>query len=136
MEKFQQKPGCNRTALQVLCDVFNCPVYIQDVANSACLGCAYRAKHGNAFPSISLIGFVPHRPPPFKTSELNLRRFKVPPPPFPQPCNALLHHEPPPPTTHTSHPFPLSGTTVFSSPLPFNAACPTEDHIYSVHKQT
>ena len=31
---------------QVLSDVFNSPVYIQDVANSACLGCAYRAKHG------------------------------------------------------------------------------------------
>merc|ERR1712150_104851 len=36
----------NKAILQVLSDVFNAPVYIQDVANSACLGCAYRAKHG------------------------------------------------------------------------------------------
>ena len=33
-------------SFQVLSDVFNAPVYVQDVANSACLGCAYRAKHG------------------------------------------------------------------------------------------
>ena len=31
----------------MLADVFNAPVYtIKDTANSACLGCAYRAKHG------------------------------------------------------------------------------------------
>ncbi|XP_038046512.1 xylulose kinase-like [Patiria miniata] len=36
----------NRAILQVLSDVFNAPVYVLDVANSACLGCAYRAKHG------------------------------------------------------------------------------------------
>ena len=37
----------NKTILQVLADVFNAPVYtIKDTANSACLGCAYRAKHG------------------------------------------------------------------------------------------
>lgn len=32
--------------VQVMADVFNSPVYVQDVANSACLGGAYRAKHG------------------------------------------------------------------------------------------
>lgn len=37
----------NVAILQVLADVFNAPVYtIKDTANSACLGCAYRAKHG------------------------------------------------------------------------------------------
>lgn len=37
----------NRAILQVIADVFNAPVYtIKDTANSACLGCAYRAKHG------------------------------------------------------------------------------------------
>ncbi|ELT90820.1 hypothetical protein CAPTEDRAFT_218878 [Capitella teleta] len=36
----------NAAILQVLADVFNTDVYVQDVANSACLGCAYRAKHG------------------------------------------------------------------------------------------
>ncbi|XP_072173716.1 xylulose kinase-like [Diadema setosum] len=38
--------SANTAILQVLSDVFNAPVYVQDVANSACLGCAYRAKHG------------------------------------------------------------------------------------------
>ncbi|KAK2548131.1 Xylulose kinase [Acropora cervicornis] len=37
----------NVAILQVLADVFNAPVYtIKGTANSACLGCAYRAKHG------------------------------------------------------------------------------------------
>uniref|UniRef100_A0AAY4AA96 Xylulose kinase n=1 Tax=Denticeps clupeoides TaxID=299321 RepID=A0AAY4AA96_9TELE len=36
----------NTDILQVLSDVFNAPVYTIDVANSACLGCAYRAAHG------------------------------------------------------------------------------------------
>ncbi|KAL1006415.1 hypothetical protein UPYG_G00072080 [Umbra pygmaea] len=36
----------NKDILQVLSDVFNAPVYTIDVANSACLGCAYRAMHG------------------------------------------------------------------------------------------
>lgn len=37
----------NQAILQVLSDVFNAPVYIiPGTANSACLGCAYRAKHG------------------------------------------------------------------------------------------
>lgn len=36
----------NKDILQVLSDVFNAPVYTIDVANSACLGCAYRALHG------------------------------------------------------------------------------------------
>ena len=31
---------------QVLSDVFDAPVYTKDVANSACLGSAYRAVHG------------------------------------------------------------------------------------------
>lgn len=33
---------------QVLSDVFNAPVYAIDLSNSACLGSAYRALHGNA----------------------------------------------------------------------------------------
>uniref|UniRef100_A0A671NMM2 Xylulose kinase n=1 Tax=Sinocyclocheilus anshuiensis TaxID=1608454 RepID=A0A671NMM2_9TELE len=36
----------NKDILQVLSDVFSAPVYIIDVTNSACLGCAYRAVHG------------------------------------------------------------------------------------------
>ncbi|XP_068209917.1 xylulose kinase-like [Palaemon carinicauda] len=36
----------NTSLLQVLADVFNTPVYTMEIANSACLGCAYRAKHG------------------------------------------------------------------------------------------
>ncbi|KAJ8010627.1 hypothetical protein DPEC_G00077040 [Dallia pectoralis] len=36
----------NKDILQVLSDVFNAPVYTIDVANSACLGSAYRALHG------------------------------------------------------------------------------------------
>lgn len=37
----------NQAILQVLSDVFNAAVYtIPGTANSACLGCAYRAKHG------------------------------------------------------------------------------------------
>uniref|UniRef100_A0A8D0HPG7 Xylulose kinase n=1 Tax=Sphenodon punctatus TaxID=8508 RepID=A0A8D0HPG7_SPHPU len=38
----------NKDILQVLSDVFNAPVYTIDTANSACLGCAYRAIHGKA----------------------------------------------------------------------------------------
>ncbi|XP_057178795.1 xylulose kinase isoform X2 [Triplophysa rosa] len=38
--------SANQDILQVLCDVFNAPVYTIDVMNSACLGCAYRALHG------------------------------------------------------------------------------------------
>ncbi len=37
----------NLAILQVLSDIFLAPVYtIPGTANSACLGCAYRAKHG------------------------------------------------------------------------------------------
>ncbi|TSK16086.1 Xylulose kinase [Bagarius yarrelli] len=36
----------NKDILQVLSDVFNAPVYTINVANSSCLGCAYRALHG------------------------------------------------------------------------------------------
>nr|XP_039267445.1 xylulose kinase-like [Styela clava] len=36
----------NPEILQVLADVFGAPVYTLDTSNSACLGCAYRAKHG------------------------------------------------------------------------------------------
>nr|XP_018668028.1 xylulose kinase-like [Ciona intestinalis] len=36
----------NQEILQVLSDVFQSPVYTLDTLNSACLGCAYRAKHG------------------------------------------------------------------------------------------
>ena len=37
----------NQAILQVLSDIFHAPVYtIPGTANSACLGCAYRAKHG------------------------------------------------------------------------------------------
>lgn len=36
----------NKAILQVLSDVFNAPVYVTDVPNSAALGGCYRAKHG------------------------------------------------------------------------------------------
>ncbi|XP_074641993.1 xylulose kinase-like [Tubulanus polymorphus] len=36
----------NTAVLQVLADVFNMPVFVQNVRNSAALGCAFRAKHG------------------------------------------------------------------------------------------
>ncbi|MFT7816077.1 xylulose kinase isoform X2 [Arapaima gigas] len=36
----------NNDVLQVLSDVFCAPVYTIDTTNSACLGCAFRAKHG------------------------------------------------------------------------------------------
>ncbi|XP_066540187.1 xylulose kinase isoform X2 [Hoplias malabaricus] len=39
----------NKDILQVLSDVFNAPVYTIDVANSACLGSAYRAMHDSTF---------------------------------------------------------------------------------------
>ena len=36
----------NLAILNVIADVFDAPVFtIKDTANSACLGCAYRAKH-------------------------------------------------------------------------------------------
>ncbi|XP_078520473.1 xylulose kinase [Lissotriton helveticus] len=38
--------SCNQEILQVLSDVFGAPVYTIDTANSASLGCAYRAIHG------------------------------------------------------------------------------------------
>uniref|UniRef100_A0A8C8I6R9 Xylulose kinase n=1 Tax=Oncorhynchus tshawytscha TaxID=74940 RepID=A0A8C8I6R9_ONCTS len=40
----------NKDILQVLSDVFYAPVYTIDVANSACLGCGYRALFSNAGP--------------------------------------------------------------------------------------
>ncbi|XP_046492636.1 xylulose kinase [Neodiprion pinetum] len=36
----------NKAILQVLADVFNSPVYVSELANSAMLGGAYQAKHG------------------------------------------------------------------------------------------
>lgn len=36
----------NKAILQVLSDVFNSPVYVSELANSAMLGGAYQAKHG------------------------------------------------------------------------------------------
>ena len=37
----------NPAILRVIADVFDAPVFVlKDTANSACLGCAYRAKHG------------------------------------------------------------------------------------------
>ncbi|XP_036143453.1 xylulose kinase [Monomorium pharaonis] len=36
----------NKAILQVLSDVFNSPVYISKIANSAMMGAAYQAKHG------------------------------------------------------------------------------------------
>ncbi|XP_046574443.1 xylulose kinase-like isoform X1 [Haliotis rubra] len=48
----------NTAILQVLSDVFNAPVYIKDVANSAALGCAFRAKHswlGPGVPSTEVV---------------------------------------------------------------------------------
>ncbi|XP_015183446.1 PREDICTED: xylulose kinase isoform X3 [Polistes dominula] len=38
--------SANKTILQVLADVFNSPVYISEVTNSAMMGAAYQAKHG------------------------------------------------------------------------------------------
>ncbi|XP_068092022.1 xylulose kinase isoform X2 [Hyperolius riggenbachi] len=38
----------NKEILQVLSDIFNAPVHTIATANSACLGCAYRAAHGIA----------------------------------------------------------------------------------------
>ncbi|KAM4028971.1 xylulose kinase isoform 2-T4 [Anomaloglossus baeobatrachus] len=40
--------SCNQEILQVLSDIFNAPVHTIATANSACLGCAYRAAHGLA----------------------------------------------------------------------------------------
>ncbi|KAM3928292.1 xylulose kinase [Leptodactylus fuscus] len=40
--------SCNQDILQVLSDIFNAPVHTIATANSACLGCAYRAAHGLA----------------------------------------------------------------------------------------
>ncbi|XP_012286232.1 xylulose kinase isoform X2 [Orussus abietinus] len=37
--------SANKAILQVLADVFNSPVYISDVSNSARMGAAYQAKH-------------------------------------------------------------------------------------------
>nr|XP_032634443.1 xylulose kinase isoform X6 [Chelonoidis abingdonii] len=55
----------NKEILQVLSDVFNAPVYTIDTANSACLGCAYRAIHGLvAETSVSLAEVVKLAPEP------------------------------------------------------------------------
>lgn len=43
--------SCNQDILQVLSDIFNAPVHTIATANSACLGCAYRAAHGHALKS-------------------------------------------------------------------------------------
>lgn len=37
--------SANKTILQVMANVFNCPVYIQKTPEAACLGAAYRAKY-------------------------------------------------------------------------------------------
>ena len=50
----------------MIANVFNAPVYtIKDTANSACLGCAYRAKHGleRAERGASFMGVVQAAPP-------------------------------------------------------------------------
>lgn len=52
----------NKALLQVLADVFNIPVYVQTVANSACLGSAYRAKHGYLGGTISFEEVVENAP--------------------------------------------------------------------------
>nr|XP_023956726.1 xylulose kinase isoform X3 [Chrysemys picta bellii] len=55
----------NKEILQVLSDVFSAPVYTIDTANSACLGCAYRAIHGLvAETSVSLVDVVKLAPEP------------------------------------------------------------------------
>ncbi|KAK2575698.1 hypothetical protein KPH14_012088 [Odynerus spinipes] len=38
--------SANKAILQVLSDVFNSPVYISEIINSAMMGAAYQAKHG------------------------------------------------------------------------------------------
>lgn len=37
--------SANKSILQVMADVFNCPVYIKNTPEAACLGAAYRAKY-------------------------------------------------------------------------------------------
>ncbi|KAF5273037.1 hypothetical protein FQR65_LT04779 [Abscondita terminalis] len=49
--------SCNKAILQVMADVFNAPVYVLDITNSAAVGSAYQAKIGlhepeNAFKEI------------------------------------------------------------------------------------
>ncbi|XP_005101637.1 xylulose kinase [Aplysia californica] len=48
----------NQAILQVLSDVFNSPVYIKDVPNSACLGNAARAKHTLLGPNVPFSSVV------------------------------------------------------------------------------
>ncbi|XP_075941362.1 xylulose kinase isoform X3 [Anarhichas minor] len=45
--------SANKDILQVLCDVFNAPVYTIDLLNSASLGSAYRALHGMMSESVA-----------------------------------------------------------------------------------
>ncbi|XP_059170004.1 xylulose kinase-like isoform X2 [Physella acuta] len=54
----------NKDILQVLADVFNTPVYVKDVPNSACLGCAIRAKHTSLGGDVtySQVAHIPHCP--------------------------------------------------------------------------
>ncbi|XP_053715108.1 xylulose kinase [Synchiropus splendidus] len=48
----------NPALLQVLANVFKAPVYTIDVPNSACLGAAYRALHGELGPDVSFFSAV------------------------------------------------------------------------------
>ncbi|XP_072268676.1 xylulose kinase [Pyxicephalus adspersus] len=59
--------SCNQEILQVLSDIFNAPVHTIAIANSACLGCSYRAAHGLSLKS-SPISFADV----FKPVELKL----------------------------------------------------------------
>ena len=61
----------NLAILQVIADVFYAPVFaIQDTANSACLGCAYRAKHGwERSNGRSFMDVVSEAPPYIKVAE-------------------------------------------------------------------
>ncbi|CAG5119473.1 unnamed protein product [Candidula unifasciata] len=54
----------NVDILQVLSDVFNSPVYVKDVPNSACFGCAVRAKHTLLGPSVPFSEVVKSLDPP------------------------------------------------------------------------
>ncbi|KAI8778254.1 xylulose kinase [Biomphalaria glabrata] len=54
----------NKEILQVLADVFNSPVYVKDVPNSACLGCALRAKHTSLGPDVSFSEVAKETQPP------------------------------------------------------------------------
>lgn len=59
----------NLVILQVLADVFNCPVYTLEASNSAMLGSAYQAKYGLIHDNTSFAEMTHHLPPPILACE-------------------------------------------------------------------